>query len=93
MQKPKKSYMLGKDRKSYCSELQLVQRCTDPVQETEKWFGQVSRSSGFAKMILRGQGKERRRGGKTIWKSGQEWTLPAQLIGKLKTGHGGKDCC
>ena len=55
MQKPKKSYMLGKDRKSYCFELQLVQRCTDPVQETEKWFGQVSRSSGFAKMILRGQ--------------------------------------
>ena len=28
---------------------------------------------------------DRRRGGKTISKSGQEWTLPAQL-GQLKTG-------
>ena len=31
----------------------------------------------------------RRRGGKTISKSGQEWTLPAQL-GQLKTGQDGK---
>ena len=30
-----------------------------------------------------------RRGGKTISKSGQEWTLPAQL-GQLKTGQNGK---
>ena len=30
-----------------------------------------------------------RRGGKTISKSGQEWTLPAQL-GQLKTGQDGK---
>ena len=32
---------------------------------------------------------DRRRGGKTISKSGQEWTLPAQL-GQLKTGQHGK---
>ena len=31
---------------------------------------------------------ERRRGGIAILKSGQEWTLPAQL-GLLKTGLGG----
>ena len=54
-----------------------------------RWFGHVSRSSGLAKTILQGtvKGKrkvaERRRGGKTISKSGQEWTLPAQL-GQLK---------
>ena len=33
---------------------------------------------------------DRRRGGKTISKSGQEWTLPAQL-GQLKTGQDGKE--
>ena len=59
-----------------------------------RWFGHVSRSSGLAKTILQGtvKGKRkrgRRRGGKTISKSGQEWTLPAQL-GQLKTGQGGK---
>ena len=60
-----------------------------------RWFGHVSRSSGLAKTILQGtvKGKEkeadRRRGGKTISKSGQEWTLPAQL-GQLKTGQDGK---
>ena len=32
---------------------------------------------------------DRRRGGKTISKSGQEWTLTAQL-GQLKTGQNGK---
>ena len=32
---------------------------------------------------------DRRRGGKTISKSGQEWTWPAQL-GQLKTGQDGK---
>ena len=32
---------------------------------------------------------DRRRGGKTISKSGQEWTFPAQL-GQLKTGQDGK---
>ena len=58
-----------------------------------RWFGHVSRSSGLAKSILQGtvKGKKkkeagRRRGGKTISKSGQEWTLPAQL-GQLKTGQ------
>ena len=60
-----------------------------------RWFGHVSRSSGLAKTILQGtvKGKrkkaDRRRGGKTISKSGQEWTLPAQL-GQLKTGQDGK---
>ena len=40
---------------------------------------------------VKGKEKEadRRRGGKTISKSGQEWTLPAQL-GQLKTGQDGK---
>ena len=44
------------------------------------WIGHVSRSSGLAKTILQGtvKGKrkrgDRRRGGKTISKSGQEWT-------------------
>ena len=42
----------------------------------------------------RAQSKEKeteadRGGGKTISKSGQEWTLPAQL-GQLKTGQDGK---
>ena len=60
-----------------------------------RWFGHVSRSSGLAKTILQGtvKGKrkraDRRRVGKTISKSGQEWTLPAQL-GQLKTGQDGK---
>ena len=58
-----------------------------------RWFGHVSRSSGLAKTILQGIVKEkketdRRRGGNTISKSGQEWTLPAQL-GQLKTGQDG----
>ena len=41
--------------------------------------------------ILYGTVKGKRRGGqeKTILKSGQEWTLPAQL-GQLKTGQVGK---
>ena len=48
-------------------------------------FGHVSRSSSLAKTILQGTAKgkrkraNRRRGGETISKSGQEWTLPAQL--------------
>ena len=57
-----------------------------------KWFGHVSRSSGLAKTIIQGTVKEKRkneadlrRGGKTISKGGQEWTLPAQL-GQLKQG-------
>ena len=54
-----------------------------------RWFGHVSRSSGLVKTILQGtvKGKRnRRREGKTISKSGQEWTLPAQQ-GQLKTGQ------
>ena len=61
-----------------------------------RWFGHVSRSSGLAKTILQGtvKGKKekeahRRKGGRTISKSGQEWTLPAQLW-QLKTGQDGK---
>ena len=40
---------------------------------------------------MKGKGEEadRRRGGKTLSKCGQEWTLPAQL-GQLKTGQDGK---
>ena len=58
-------------------------------------FCHVSRSSGLAKTILRStvKGKRRRvarrRDGKTILKSGQEWTLVADL-GQLKTVQGGK---
>ena len=61
-----------------------------------RWFDHVSRSSGLAKTILQGTVKgnrekeaDRRRGGKTISKSGHGWTLPA-LLGQLKTGQDGK---
>ena len=60
-----------------------------------RWTGHVSRSTGLAKTILQGRVKgkrkkeaDRRRGGKTISKSGPEWTLSAQL-GQLKTGQDG----
>ena len=55
-----------------------------------RWFGHVSRS-GLAMTILQGtvKGKRKRGRQKTISKSGQEWTLPAQL-GQLKTGQDGK---
>ena len=62
---------------------------------TLRWFGHVSRSSCLAKTMLQGTVKGKRkkgrqkRGGKTISKSGQEWTLPAQL-GQLETGQDGK---
>ena len=61
-----------------------------------RWFCHVSRSSGLAKTILQGTVKEKekeadgRRDGKTISKSGQEWTLPAQLR-QLKTGQDGME--
>ena len=45
--------------------------------------GPLTYESGALPIALRGPA---RRGGKTISKSGQEWTLPAQL-GQLKTGH------
>ena len=35
---------------------------------------------------------DRRRGGKTISKSGQGWTLTAEL-GQLRTGQDGRGCC
>ena len=58
-----------------------------------RWFGHVSRSSGLANPTGHSERKkkeaDRRRVGKTISKSGQEWTLPAQL-GQLKTGQDGK---
>ena len=62
-----------------------------------RWFDHVSRSYGIAKTILQGTVKvkrkekeaARRRGGKTISKSEQKWTLPAQL-GQLKTGQDDK---
>ena len=60
------------------------------------WFGHVSGSSGLANMILQGKvngrRRDRRSSGKTILKSGQGWTLPAQL-GQLKQDKVGKDCC
>ena len=53
-----------------------------------RWFGHVSRSSGLAKTILQGTVKGKRKRGRQK-KSGQEWTLPAQL-GQLKAGQDGK---
>ena len=44
---------------------------------------------GYSKKV-RGEEVDRRRDGKTIIKSGQEWTFPAQL-GHLKTGQDGKE--
>ena len=57
-----------------------------------RWFGHVSRSSGLAKTILQGTLKRKSKRGrrKTISKSGQEWSFPAQL-GQLKTGQDGKE--
>ena len=58
-------------------------------------FGHVSKYSGLAKKICRAQCRkkeekvDRRRGGKIILRSGQGWTLLAQL-GQLTTGLGGK---
>ena len=54
-----------------------------------RWFGHVSRSSGLTKTKEKEKEADRRRGGKTISKSGQERTLSAQL-GQLKTGQNGK---
>ena len=61
----------------------------------EIWDLTESVSEGFLSYSYRAQRKEkvkeadRKRGEKTISKSGQEWTLPAQL-GQLKTGQDGK---
>ena len=66
------------------------------VKKQWKWFGHISRSSGLAKMILQSTVKVKKKKryteeemGKTILKSGQEWTLPAQL-GQWRTGQGRK---
>ena len=67
----------------------LAERSKQPLENMVKkrklrWFGHVSRS-GLAKTILQGtvngekKEADRRRGGKTISKSGQGWTLLAQL--------------
>ena len=60
-----------------------------------KWYGHVSRSSGLAKTILQGTVRggdeevDRRRGGKTTSKSGQEWSsLPPR--GLSRTGKRGE---
>ena len=49
------------------------------------WFSKDN-STGHSERKKRGRQKK---GGTTILKSGQEWTLPAQL-GQLKTGQDGK---
>ena len=61
-----------------------------------RWFGHVSRVFWFSKDNLTGHSERKKKKrqteeevGKTISKSGQEWTLPAQL-GQLKTGQDGK---
>ena len=55
------------------------------------WFSKVD-PTGHNERRKTNEEVVRRRGGKKILKSGQEWTLPAQL-GQLKTGKCGRDCC
>ena len=63
-----------------------------------RWLSRFSRSSGFAKAILqdtvnRKEGEvHRRRGGKTIVKSRQGCTLPADLE-QLKQDRLKRGCC
>ena len=60
-----------------------------------KWYGHVSRSSGLGKTILQGTVRrgddevDRRRGGKTTSKSGQEWSSPTPR-GLSRTGKRGE---
>ena len=69
----------------------------DPGQETEtNMVWPCSKVFWFSKDSPTGHNErkkekeaDRRRGGKTISKSGQEWTLPAQLR-QLRTGQDGK---
>ena len=53
------------------------------------WFSKDNPTGQRKKKKEKEKEADRRRGGKTISKSGQEWTLPAQL-GQLKTGQDGK---
>ena len=68
-----------------------IGKCDELLTLVKKRFGYVSRSTGLAKTILQGtvQGKKRKGRQKkwreTILRSGQGWTLLAQL-GQLKTG-------
>ena len=63
-----------------------------------RWLSRFSRSSGFAKAILQDtvntkEGEvDRRRGGKTIIKSRQRCTLPADLE-QLKQDRLKRGCC
>ena len=63
------------------------------MKQKLKWFGHVPRSSGLAKTIIQGtvKGKgedvDRRRDVKTLFNSGQDWTLSAQLR-QLETEQG-----
>ena len=52
------------------------------------WFSKDN-PTGHSERKEKEKEADRRRGGKTISKSGQEWTLPAQLR-QLKTGQDGK---
>ena len=60
------------------------------IKRKLRWFSHISMSTGLANTIPQGtvQGKEekvdRRRGGKTMLRTGQGWTL------QLMTGLGGK---
>ena len=83
--------------RTYCKHNRPLPYCNQNCRTPRHWkFTQHHRTTpGLAKTILQGTviGKkkeaDKRRGGKTISKSGQEWTLPAQL-GQLKTGQDGK---
>ena len=68
-----------------------------PIEKRKlRWFGHVSRSSGLDNPTRRSERKkekeaDRRRVGKriSVSKSGQEWSLPAQLV-QLKPGQDGR---
>ena len=64
-------------------EIEYDERLT-MIKKKKLWFGHVSKSSGLAKKILKGSVKGKgmsytKKGRKIILKSGQGWTLPAQL--------------
>ena len=52
------------------------------------WFSKDN-PTGHSERTKKKKGADRRRGGKTISRSGREWTLTAQL-GQLKTGQDGE---